>query len=332
MKIVCFGELLLRFTAPGRELLFQSDRLDMCVGGAEANVAVALACLGDEAAMVSSVPESPLGEAAVRHLRAYGVDVSAVARGPGRMGLYFVSPASSFRPASITYDREHSSFASAGDYDWSTLLEGADLLHLSGITPAVSHSAAEAALAAAKAARVKGVQVSFDGNYRAQLWNRRNCNPKPILSELVNTASILFGNHRDISLLLAREFKGEGEERRREAALAAIEAFPNLETIASTARHVVDCDHHLLSARLDTRERAFLTEEIELAGIVERIGTGDAFGAGVLHALLNRKDGGTAARYGLALACLKHGLPGDSCLFTQKDIDAFLTGERDVRR
>lgn len=332
MKIVCFGELLLRLTAPGRELLLQSNHLDVCVGGAEGNVAVALACLEHQAAMVSHVPENPLGAAAVRHLRAYGVDVSAISRSPGRMGLYFVSPASGVRPASITYDREHSAFAAAGDYDWNGLLEGADLLHLSGVTPAVSEAAAVAAIAAGRAAKAKGVKVSFDGNYRAQLWNRRNADPTPILSELVSASDILFGNHRDISLLLGREFSGDGEERRREAALAALEAFPNLKVIASTARHVVDCDDHQLSARVDTREQSFQTDVVRLTGIVDRIGAGDAFAAGVLHALLNDSGGETAAQYGLALACLKHGLPGDSCLFTQADINVFLSGERDVRR
>lgn len=332
MKAVCFGELLLRLTAPGRELLLQSGQLNVCVGGAEGNVAIALACLGHEAAVVSSVPDNPLGDAAVRHLRAYGVDVSAVSRAPGRMGLYFVSPASGVRPASITYDREYSSFAAAGDYDWDRLLQGADLLHLSGITPALSDSTARAAIAAAQAAKAKGVQVSFDGNYRAQLWAKRHCDPRPILAELVSTADVLFGNHRDISLLLGREFSGDGEERRREAALAAFEAFPKLSTIASTARHAVDCDRHQLSARVDMREQGFQTEEVQLTGIVDRIGAGDAFAAGVLHGLLNGKDGCTAAQYGLALASLKHGLPGDSCLFTQADIDAFLAGERDVRR
>jgi 2-dehydro-3-deoxygluconokinase len=333
VKAVCFGELLLRLTARGRELLVQSGQLDVCVGGAEGNVAIALACLGDEAAMVSSVPDNPLGDAAVRHLRAYGVDVSAVARAPGRMGLYFVSPASGVRSASITYDREYSSFASAGgSYDWERLLEGADLLHLSGITPALSDSAARAAIEAAKAAKAKGAKVSFDGNYRSQLWAKRDRDPKPILAELVSTADILFGNHRDISLLLGRQFSGDGEERRREAALAAFEAFPGLEIIASTARHVVDCDHHRLSARVDTREQGSQTEEVQLTGIVDRIGAGDAFAAGVLHGLLNGQGTEAAAQYGLALACLKHGLPGDSCLFTQADIDLFLLGERDVRR
>lgn len=333
-RVVCFGELLLRLTAPGRELLLQSARLNVCVGGAEANVAVALAGLGHASAMVSRVPDNPLGEAAARHLRAYGVDVTAVKTGVGRMGLYFVSPASGVRPATITYDRENSSFATVEPqaYSWDELLDDADLLHLSGITAAVSEPAGQAAIDAAKTAKAKGVRVCFDGNYRAQLWNKRGCDPRPILSELVGHADILFGNHRDIALLLGRQFSGGGEERRREAALAAFDAFPALQTIAATARHVVDGDHNRISARIDTRQEAVETDEVQLTGIVDRIGAGDAFAAGVLHGLLSGARVEAAAQYGLALACLKHGLPGDVSLFTQADIDAFLAGERDVRR
>lgn len=333
-RVVCFGELLVRLTAPGRELLVQSRRLDLCIGGAEANVAVALASLGHETAMVSRVPDNPLGEAAVRHLRANGVDAVGVARTAGRMGLYFVSPASGVRPAAITYDREHSSFAlaDAQAYDWNAVLDGAALLHLSGITPAVSEAGAAAVAAAARAAKAKGVRVSFDGNYRAQLWAKRGGDPRAILSDLVAQADIFFGNHRDIALLLGSEFSGNGEERRREAAAAAFGVYPGLQTIASTARHVVDGDHNRISARIDTRDESAQTEEVALTGIVDRIGAGDAFAAGVLHGLLNGSDSKAAARYGLALACLKHGLPGDTSLFTQQDVEAFLAGERDVRR
>ncbi len=333
-KIVCFGELLLRLTAPGRELLLQNGQLDVHVGGAEANVAVGLASLGHETAMVSCVPGNALGEAAVGYLRRYGVATNNVTRGNGRMGLYFQSEGAGLRPSSIIYDRDGTSFALAdkGDFDWDSALEGADLLHLSGITAALGERAAEAALSAAQAARSLGVKVSFDGNYRAQLWQRRVSNPKAILCELVGRADILFGNHRDISLLLGLEFLGDGEARRREAAEAALNAFPDLQLIASTARHVENADHHHIAARIDTRGDGFQTDEVAVAGIVDRIGSGDAFAAGVIHALLSGKNHEQAARDGLALACLKHSLPGDASLFGQADIDAFLAGERDVRR
>lgn len=333
-RVVCFGELLLRLTAPGRELLLQTGRLDVHVGGAEANVAVGLARLGHDVAMVSCVPDNALGDAARGHLRRYGVNDDAVAVAPGRMGLYFLSPGAGLRASAIVYDREGSAFALAGaaDFDWSALLDGAALLHLSGITPALGPRSAEAALAAAEAARARGVPVSFDGNYRAQLWNRWESDPKAVLTRLVGQADILFGNHRDISLLLGTEFGGDGETRRREAAEAAFAAFPNLRLIASTARHVDDADRHRLSARVDAPGVSYQTEEVLVAGIVDRIGAGDAFAAGILHAWHSGGEVEAMAQSGLALAALKHSLPGDASLFGQADIDAFLAGGFDVRR
>ena len=333
-RILCFGELLLRLTAPGRELLLQSGQLDVHVGGAEANVAVGLARLGHGTAMVSRVPANALGDAAAGALRRYGVDTSSVGAGEGRMGLYFLSPGAGLRPSDIVYDREGSAFALAGpeDFAWDALLDGADLLHLSGITPALGPRSAEAAMAAAGAARAKGVAISFDGNYRAQLWRRWDSDPAAILRELVGQADILFGNHRDISLLLGRAFSGDGPERRREAAEAAFAAFPNLQRIASTSRHIEHVDCHRIAARLDTRQHHYQTEELEVAGIVDRIGAGDAFAAGVLHGLVGGAGEAQAVKDGLALAVLKHSQPGDAALFTAADFAAFDAGSLDVRR
>jgi 2-dehydro-3-deoxygluconokinase len=333
-RIACLGELLLRMTAPGRELVLQTGRLDVHVGGAEANVAVGLARLGHEAAMISRVPDNALGDAAAGHLRRYGVSTEGVGVGPGRMGLYFLSPGAGLRPSEIVYDREGSSFAraGAGDFDWDGLLAGADLLHLSGITPALGKGSADAAIAAAEAARARNIPVSFDGNYRAQLWESWDSDPKAVLGRLVGQADILFGNHRDISLLLGRAFSGEGEARRREAADAMFAHFPGLKMIASTARHIVDADTHRISARIDGREGSAQTGEVVVAGIIDRIGAGDAFAAGILHGLRIGLDLDGIVKAGLALTCLKHSLAGDASLFGQRDIDAFLAGELDVRR
>ena len=331
---MCFGELLLRLSAPGRELLLQNGRLDVHVGGAEANVAIGLARLGHETAMVSRVPANPLGEAAVGFLRRHGVDVGGTAAAPGRMGLYFLSAGAGLRASAISYDREESSFALAGpeDFDWPALLAGAGRLHLSGITPALGARSAALALAAAQAAEASGVRLSFDGNYRANLWDRWDGDPPSILRGLVEKADILFGNHRDVALLLGRDFGGDGEVRRREAAEAAFDAFPGIELIASTARHLVDADTHRLSARIDSRAGAVQTEEVTVPGIIDRIGAGDAFAAGVLHGLRLGRGIDWAARSGLALACLKHSLPGDASLFGPEEVDAFMTGQLDVRR
>jgi 2-dehydro-3-deoxygluconokinase len=284
--------------------------------------------------MVSRVPGNRLGEAATGHLRRHKVDVSAVAAGEGRMGLYFLSPGACLRASEIVYDREHSAFALAGpdDFDWDRLLDGAALFHMSGITPALGPGSAELAIAAANAAAARGVPISFDGNYRAQLWQRWDSNPREILTRLVGQATYLFGNHRDVSLLLGREFAGDGAERRREAAQAAFDAFPKLALIACTARHIEDADTHHIAARVDTRDGAAQTEEVRVAGIVDRIGTGDAFAAGVLHGVLGGCDLEGIARTGLALTVLKHSLPGDASLFGPRDIEAYLAGEFDVRR
>ncbi|WP_411339952.1 sugar kinase [Sphingopyxis sp. J-6] len=333
-RLVFFGELLIRLTAPGNELLMQSPSLALHVGGAEANVAVGLAHLGHDCAMVSAVPGNALGRGAIAAVRGAGVDCGAVATGAGRMGLYFLSVGAGLRASEIVYDRAGSSFAASGaeDYDWDALLAGAGLLHLSGITPALGPHPAAAALVAARAAKRLGVPVSFDGNYRAMLWQAWDSDPRAILSELIGLADVFFGNHRDLSLVLGKDFGGEGEDRRREAAEAGFAAFPGLRIIASTARHVLTADHHRVAARVDRRDSAHQTGEVDVTGIVDRIGAGDAFAAGVLHAWRAGGDARAMAETGLALTCLKHSLPGDASRFGAADIAAFHAGGLDVRR
>jgi 2-dehydro-3-deoxygluconokinase len=332
--VACFGELLLRLTAPGRELLLQRPHLDVHIGGAEANVAVGLASLGHATRVVSTVPDNALGQAAIGYLRRHGVDTSGIATAAGRMGLYFLAQGAGLRASEIVYDREASSFARvrAGDFDWDRLLDGVDLLHMSGITPALGPQSAEAAVTAAEAAERLGVTISFDGNYRAQLWERWESKPREILTRLVSKAEIMFGNHRDISLLLGTSFSGDGPDRRREASEAAFAAFPKLRMIASTARHIEDADRHRISARVDTPEETAQTEEVVVAGIIDRIGAGDALAAGILHGVRLGRDLEWTVRSGLAVTALKHSLPGDASLFAPRDIDAFLSGELDVRR
>ncbi|MGN6375095.1 MAG: sugar kinase [Sphingomonas sp.] len=333
-QFLAFGEVMLRLSPPNRELLLQTPHLDVWTAGAEANVATALARLGHDVALATVLPSNPLGDAALVSLRGHGVDCRRVLRRDGRMGLYFVVPGAGLRATDVTYDRAHSAFAQTpvDAWDWTSLLDGVDRLHLSGITPALGPVSATAALAAAEAASARNIPVSFDGNYRARLWETWDSDPRTILTELVGHADILFGNHRDVALLLGRDFGGGGEDRREAAAAAAFAAFPKLQIIASTARHVLDCDHHRLSARIDARDGHAQTEDIELTGIVDRIGAGDAFAAGVLHALRLGRGIERAAADGLALTCLKHSLPGDACLFGRADLDSFVAGGVDVRR
>lgn len=334
MTVTCFGELLVRLTPPGQRLLSQADNFDLTVGGAEANVSIALASLGHETRFCGLVSDNPLGDRAVAELRRAGADTGFLTRSPGRMGLYFLEAGAGARPSAITYDRAGSAFAGAepGMIDFAGALADATLLHTGGITPALGPRGADLARAAQSAANAAGVPICFDGNYRAALWNAWDSDAGTILRELVADAAMLIGNHRDISLLLGKDFPGDGADRRREAAEAAFAAFPRLEFIASTARHVVTGDHHRISARADARGDSYQTGEIAITGIVERIGTGDAFAAGVIDGWLAGGDLQRMAETGLALSAIKHCLPGDNAPITRAMLDSFSAQGGDVLR
>lgn len=332
--IACFGEIVMRVSVPHGELPLQSARFDAHVGGAEANVAVALAALGHDTAMISAVPEGPIGDGALGELRRHGVDVAPILRPTGRMGLYYYLPGGPMRPAEVVYDRAGSAFAEAGprDWEWDDLLDGVGWLHVSGVTPALGPGSAEAVLEAVTHARAVGIGVSFDGNWRGRLWDRWQSDPAAILKPVVAQATVLFGNHRDAALLLGREFSGEAEDRRREAALALLDNFPSLEYVASTAREIVGADVHRLTARIDTREEGGISDPTVVAPVIDRVGTGDAFAAGVLDGLWQGRGLAQAAKRGLGLSVLKHGLRGDFAPFSRAVIDRVSDAAQDISR
>lgn len=335
IALACFGELMIRFSTPNHLLLTQCNNVDLHVAGAEANVAVGFASLGYLTRMISHVADNPLGDKARRTLMAAGVDCRYVTTGQGRMATYFLTSGAGHRASEVFYDRDHTAFVNARpeDFDWDSALAGITHIHLSGIVPSLGPGMVDFTRAAAQAARAKGITVIFDGNYRPRLWEAWDSDPRVILTELIGMADILFGNHRDVALLLDRDFSGDRSERRREAAEAAFEAFPNLKLMASTARHIETVDRHRISARVDAPDDFAQTPEILVSGIVDRIGGGDAFVAGVLHGLISHSNNlEYAAKSGLALTVLKHFLPGDMSTFGKADIDGFLNGELDVRR
>jgi len=336
-RVVCFGELLLRLGAPGRELLLQTPRLDVHIGGAEANVGVSLAHFGHEVAMLGTVADNPLGDAAAGELRRHGVDTSGVRRAPGRMGLYFLTTGAGHRASEVVYDRADSAFALADPaaYDWAALLEGADWLHLSGVSPALGPEAARATLDAARQARKQGIRVSFDGNFRPKLWQRWQGDAAGVLRELFACADIIFADYRDIGVVLGGEFPQEDvRERVRAAAAMAFAAFPQLRWMACTQRATLSVDHHSLGAMLlgsDGTEAQAPAEAV--TGIVDRIGGGDAFAAGVLHGLIEGRGAEDAVRFGLAAACLKHTIPGDFNPVSVGEVESLIgEGRFDVRR
>jgi 2-dehydro-3-deoxygluconokinase len=334
-KVVCFGEVMLRLSAPGAEVLLQSARLDARIGGAEANVGVSLARFGHPVRMVSFLPDNRLGRAALDELRRHGLEVDGVRAAPGRLGLYFLTPAAGLRAAEVLYDRADSSFALADPdaIDWPAELEGADWLHLSGVTPAVGPNAAEAALTAVRAARVKGLTVSFDGNYRKSLWDQWPTDGAALLADIVAAADLLIGDDRDVALILGHDFpQTDPMERRLAAAEAAFTGFPQLSRFASTHRTVHDAGRHSLAAFLADRDGHWTAAPREVAGIVDRIGGGDAFAAGLIHGLRTAMEPQAVLDFALAAGALKHSIPGDFNLVSVAEVEALLAGGGDVRR
>ena len=337
-RVVCFGELLLRLGAPGHELLLQTPRLDVHVGGAEANVGVSLAHFGHHVAMASTVADNPLGLHALAELRRHGVDTQGVVRrADTRMGLYFLTTGAVQRASEVVYDRADSAFAlsTAADYHWDAVLRGADWLHLSGVSPALGADVAQATLAAARAARERGVRVSFDGNFRPKLWQRWGGDATSILRELFAQADIVFADYRDIEVVLGLSFTEEDVVARVErAAQAAFAAFPALQWMACTQRQALSVDHHALGALLLGRDGSRAQAPTrQLPGIVDRIGGGDAFAAGILHGIMQGWDNDAIVRFGLAAGGLKHSIPGDFHPVSEADVLALVGEERfDVRR
>lgn len=334
-RLLTFGEVMLRLSPVGHRSLLQADRMESWVGGAEANVATQLALLGHDVAIASRVPDGDLGRRVVTTLRGYGVDVSGIMTGGERLGLYFATPGAGHRAVDVLYDRAHSAFADAPAdiWDWDALLSGVDRLHLTGITPALGAASAAAAIAAAEAARTRAIPVSFDGNWRGKLWARWDSDPATILGRIVRCADILFGDHRDIALLLGEEIDGAADDAVRHAAAErAFKAFPGLALIATATRDTRSATAYRLTGRLYTPRSSHVSAAVEVENVVDRIGAGDAFVAGVLDAIAAGGCGDEALATGMALSALKHALPGDAALFGRADIAAFLAGGRDIRR
>ena len=335
-RIVCFGEVMLRLTAPRRGLLLEGSSLDATFGGAEANVAVSLAHLGTEAALVTVLPDNALGHAARSEIGRHGVDTKDVRLAPGRLGIYFVTQGAGIRASEVLYDRAHSAFAEAAPdaVDWEQALEGATRLHISGVTPAIGKNAAAAAIRAAEQASRLGVSLSFDGNFRSTLWARWKGDAPAILQAILANADIGFLEDRDIALILRRTFEADGQnDRRLMATRSAFEHFPKLRIIASTTRHRLPGGGVELGASLHSREADHQAQPIALGDIVDRIGAGDAFAAGLLHGLGRGMTEVEALDFALAAAAHKHSLPGDFNRVSEAELLRFLReGAKDVRR
>jgi 2-dehydro-3-deoxygluconokinase len=329
---------MLRLSPPAAEKLFQSPLLSARFGGGEANVAVSLAFFGHSVRYISVLPANDIGEAAVQELRKYGIETNFIVRQGERLGLYFAETGANQRPSKVIYDRDHSAIAQAkpGDIDWNGALEGVDWLHTTGITPAISASAAELTLEAVKKAKEKGIGLSIDFNYRGKLWKYGKSAPE-VMREIVRYADLGIGNEEDCQKSLGLKAPADVEGGKLDLTIYekltadVLEAFPNLRRVAITLRESHSADHNTWSACLRNRQNFMAASKYEITDIVDRIGGGDAFAAALIHGLDLYPDDALALQFAVAASCLKHSIPGDFNLITEKDVLALMKGEKSGR-
>jgi 2-dehydro-3-deoxygluconokinase len=317
-EFLAFGEIMLRLKTPANERFFQSPSFEATFGGGEANVVVALANYGLRAGFISALPSNDIAEAAIRELRGFGVDTTGIVRAGGRMGIYFLETGANQRPSKVIYDRAGSSIAEAkpGEFDWYRILEGARWLHITGITPALSQSAADLSFECVKAAKRKNITVSCDFNYRGKLW-KYGKSAVEVMSELVKFVDVGIANEEDCqkSLGVTVEVdvtRGELDHAKYEALSAKMmETYPNLSVMAITLRESMSADRNGWSACLRDREGFHLSPRYEITDIVDRVGGGDSFASGLIYGLNTFPARKEALEFATAASCLKHSIPGD---------------------
>jgi len=331
--VVTFGEIMLRLAPPGFERFLQSPQFVATFGGGEANVAVALAGYGVPARYVTVLPANPIADAFVGELRRFGVDASAIVRGKGRMGIYFVEAGANQRPSKVVYDREGSAIALAkpGDVDWSKAFEGAGWFHVTGITPAISQSAADLALEAAASARGAGLTVSCDLNYRKNLW-KYGKTAKDVMTELVKLVDIGIANEEDCQMSLGIQAEVDVHSGKLDTAQyksltgRVLDRFPNLKMLAITLRESFSASHNGWAACLNDGKEFLTSRRYDITHIVDRVGGGDCFAGGLIYGLHNLPSHQEALEFAVAASCLKHSIPGDFSRFSAEEVKALLKG------
>ncbi|HEY7306883.1 MAG TPA: sugar kinase [Bryobacteraceae bacterium] len=332
--VATFGEIMLRLSPPGFERLLQSQNLVATFGGGEANVAVSLAQFEAPSRFITVLPPAnPIADAFIGELRRFGVDASRIVRAPGRMGIYFVETGANQRPSKVLYDREFSSIALAKPrtIDWNAALQDAAWLHVTGITPALSASAAELTLEAVRAAREKGMQVSCDLNYRKNLWKwgKQACEVMP---ELLRFADVCIANEEDcqkaINVHVDIDVESGSLEREKYGELCerVMATFPDLKLLAITLRESKSASYNGWSACLHTGKEYLCSRRYEITHIVDRVGGGDSFAAGLIYGLTHLASPEEALEFAVAAGCLKHSIPGDFNRFSVDEVRALVEG------
>ena len=336
MKVVTFGEIMLRLAPNGYYRFFQDDQMQATFGGGEANVAVSLANFGLDSVYVTKLPDHAIGQAAINSLRYFGVDTSKITRGGERVGIYYLEKGASQRGSVCIYDRKYSAIQQAdiNDFDWDDIFDGADWFHFTGITPALGENLVEICKIACKKAKEKGVKISCDLNYRGKLWTREEA--RKAMTELCQYVDVCISNEEDAKDVFGIEAENTditggklNKEGYKSVAKQLADKF-NFEKVAITLRSSISANDNDWAAMLYDGDDYYFSKEYHLH-IVDRVGGGDSFGAGLIYALLSGKQSKDAIEFAVAASALKHSIEGDFNRVSVKEVEKLAGGDASGR-
>lgn len=331
-KFITFGEIMLRLAPAGYERFVQAKEFGVVYGGGEANVAVSLANYGKDAYFVTKLPKHEIGQAAVNELRRFGVNTNLIVRGGERVGIYYCEKGASQRASKVIYDRAHSAIAEAkqGDFNWKEIFEGAEWFHFTGITPALSDECAALTLEAVKAAKEAGVTVSVDLNFRKKLWSTEKAGR--VMGELVKYCDVVIANEEDAEMVFGIKADATdvttghlSDEGYQKVAKELYDRF-GLTHVAITLRESYSASDNGWAAMMFDGEKYYKSKKYNVH-IVDRVGGGDSFGAGLIYGLTSGMDGEKALEFAVAASCLKHTIEGDFNHASKDEVETLLKGD-----
>lgn len=337
-KIVTFGELMLRLSPKGSDILFQRPELEATFGGAEANVAVSLANYGENAVFVTALPDNAIADAAIRELRGFGVETKYIRRSGSRVGIYYAEKGACMRPSKVIYDRANSSISEVepGCFNWDEIFAGAQWFHTTGITPAISAGTAAVTLEAMKAARRLGIKVSCDLNYRKKLW-KWGKSAQEVMSEITKYVDVLIANEEDCQKCLGIELDVDvtagslDTSKYKLLAEKVMSMYPNVSSLAVSLRESISADKNNWSIVISTKDGFYTSKKYEIHDIVDRIGGGDSFGSGLIWGLNNLEGPQAAIEFAAAASALKHTIFGDYNRVSVSDVLTLAGGDASGR-
>lgn len=332
-KVLGFGEIMLRLTPPNNQKIIQVSSFDATYGGGEANVVASLASFGHETKFVTKLPNNSLGDKVIRDLRSYSIDTSDILQGDGRLGVYFLEIGHGLRSTEVIYDRKYSaiSMSNKDEFDIEKILKGIKMVHLSGITPALSKDLYDLTIEIAKYCNETGILVSLDSNYRAKLWSLEDA--KGFLEEVLPFVDIAFLGSLDMTNILKYEACDlEFEDSLKNLYERLFEKYPNIKYAACTKRNVHSINNNSLKGYLFDKENLYISNEYNF-DILDRVGGGDAFTAGILHGILDNLDKKEIIEFGVCSSALKHSIKGDINIVDKESVTSLIEkGLQNIKR